>query len=87
MRAPSKVMEAKHEIAQAAGALAATFGAGAGSYAEVTRGCEGDVLSAESFPLRDVGLGVEHERGNVVFVRANVHATDALGASYRIRHD
>jgi hypothetical protein len=43
-----------------------TFGAGTGSYAHVTRGCEGQILSSEEFALRDVGFGVEHETGSTV---------------------
>jgi len=34
--------------------------AGGGTYADVSRGCQGEILSANERPYRDVGLGVNH---------------------------
>ncbi len=43
-----------------------TFGAGAGTYAVVSRGCQGEILSVYKRDFRDAALGVEHEfRGPV----------------------
>ncbi len=48
-----------------------TVGIGAGSYADVARGCSGEVISARSRPVGDVGFGVEHEMDSAVLgVRA-----------------
>jgi hypothetical protein len=33
---------------------------GAGSYAYITRGCEGEILSKEAVPFRDAGFSVDH---------------------------
>ena len=35
--------------------------AGGGSYAEVTRGCQGEVLTADQRRFRDMGFGVNHQ--------------------------
>ena len=37
---------------------------GAGSYAYFTRGCEGQVLTREDVPFREVGVSVDHRRSN-----------------------
>jgi len=39
------------------------FGAGIGSYADVSRDCSGNIVSVEEIPFTDAAIGVEHERG------------------------
>jgi hypothetical protein len=36
------------------------FGAGIGSYAHITRGCEGNVLSKEEVPYQDLAVSIDH---------------------------
>lgn len=49
-----------------------TFGVGTGSYADVARGCSGEVISAREYPLRDLGFGIEHEMNRAILgVRAS----------------
>jgi len=57
-----------------------TLGVGTGSYADVTRGCSGEILSARSRPLSDVGFGIEHERNQgVLGVRASRRGAGIVG--------
>jgi hypothetical protein len=44
------------------------FGAGAGSYAEISRGCEGQVLSKEKRPYQDLAVSIDHQVGKDVLV-------------------
>lgn len=37
------------------------FGGGAGSYAYVTRGCEGQVIRKKRIPFRDIGFSFDHK--------------------------
>jgi hypothetical protein len=60
-----------------------TYGVGGGTYAVISRGCEGNVLHRESRHFNDQGLGVEHEflGPAVVGVRAtSVDGAVAYGA-------
>jgi len=49
-----------------------TIGAGVGDYAQVARGCNGEVLRVDSHELADLGFAVEHRRNDFAFgVRAS----------------
>lgn len=37
------------------------FGAGIGSYADVTRDCHGDIVSVDQIPFTDAGIAIDHE--------------------------
>jgi len=43
------------------------IGAGFGSYTDVSRNCQGDVVSVRQVPFSDVGVSVRHQTSNVRF--------------------
>lgn len=64
------------------------FGAGAGSYAEISRGCEGQILSKEKQPYQDLAASVDHRIGKDVQIglKVGVVRREAIRERWTVGH-